>query len=490
MRINRTLLIGTLILGLSASAWAQAPAIVRQPSRAGLIGKMPHPGSIAPSPLPPSDGTTTQAILGDGTPVEIRRVSWPPPLHVLTMKQLAPGIGWAIATGSRLYWTSNNGANWKDITPRLSDAGKFQAIRAAFFLDTRRGWALIHTGFEDVPGEEGGRTATFDVASTVDAGGTWERHRLVMPPAMKPGTEGEYNYVADPIGEGSLSFSDAHHGWMSLVGFGNLGQGMLLVTSDGGRMWKQAPGDLLRCGQIVLVTPEEGWLVAAPGDDELYVTRDGAKTFKEVSVQTPTELPPKRGSHDYSRLFAPPVFLNDKRGFLQVTFIGDPKKPNSATVLFATKDGGQTWKTERMLKDLADTQGLGAMPSTIVDSTWITVQEKNYRLTLSEPHSGDRVSARTESGSSGSGYWGISDPSFLSANVGWVIAGDYQLMSTSDGGMSWTNITPGPKPHVIQPQGSSLPDDPTSDLAASPLPDNPAVAGPAAPRARSALPSQ
>ncbi len=32
------------------------------------------------------------------------------------MKLLAPGIGWALAN-HHLFWTTDNGASWKDITP-------------------------------------------------------------------------------------------------------------------------------------------------------------------------------------------------------------------------------------------------------------------------------------------------------------------------------------------------------------------------------------
>jgi hypothetical protein len=36
---------------------------------------------------------------------------------VTDMKLIAPNIGWA-ERGGRLYWTKDNGVNWKDITPR------------------------------------------------------------------------------------------------------------------------------------------------------------------------------------------------------------------------------------------------------------------------------------------------------------------------------------------------------------------------------------
>jgi photosystem II stability/assembly factor-like uncharacterized protein len=40
---------------------------------------------------------------------------------------------------------------------------------------------------------------------------------------------------------------------------------------------------------------------------------------------------------------------------------------------------------------------------------------------------------------------------FTSPTQGWVITSDGELRSTTDGGATWTNISSGPKPHVIHP---------------------------------------
>jgi photosystem II stability/assembly factor-like uncharacterized protein len=44
--------------------------------------------------------------------------------------------------------------------------------------------------------------------------------------------------------------------------------------------------------------------------------------------------------------------------------------------------------------------------------------------------------------------------SFATPADGWVIVGDGELMSTTDGGTIWTTLLPGPQPHVIQPHGN------------------------------------
>jgi hypothetical protein len=42
-------------------------------------------------------------------------------------------------------------------------------------------------------------------------------------------------------------------------------------------------------GPIVMVTPQFGWLVGGGGNDELYVTRDGAKTWQAVVLESPVK---------------------------------------------------------------------------------------------------------------------------------------------------------------------------------------------------------
>jgi hypothetical protein len=140
MRIDRILLIVVLIAWVSPSGWAQSPEIVRVPSE-GLIGKIPDHGTASASLMVPSETTTTQATLGDGTPVEIHHISWPPPLRVASIKLIVPGVGWALAS-RHLFWTTDNGVHWKDITP-TANVFSDEKICDVFFLDTHHAWVLL-----------------------------------------------------------------------------------------------------------------------------------------------------------------------------------------------------------------------------------------------------------------------------------------------------------------------------------------------------------
>src|SRR5208337_664357 len=96
MKMTCSLLVVALLL-LSPRVWAQAQ---NSPG-----------GSLTP------DAAASKAHGGD--------VLWygkaPPDWGgvVGRMKLIAPGVGWA-ERGKRFYWTTDNGANWKDITPPSS----------------------------------------------------------------------------------------------------------------------------------------------------------------------------------------------------------------------------------------------------------------------------------------------------------------------------------------------------------------------------------
>jgi hypothetical protein len=285
MRISRVFLLGALLLWLSPSTWAQSPNIVRPPlpepyNRIRPPGSLPNPGSLPSEP----SGRNIQVP-------EVKLLKSPIPWRVISMKLLAPGVGWALVTGRRLYRTDNAGTDWRDITP--SPRGSNGAtIEDVFFLDTRRGWVLLLTGFRSVPGKPDGEPQ-FDLAATSDSGATWDTYPLTIPPQVMENPDRRF---PDLLGQGTIAFADGVHGWLNLAGAGNLDQGRLLTTSDGGQSWSQAPGDLEEWAvprngpSIVLVTPDEGWMVGGRSSDELYVTRDGARTFEEISLPAPTEI--------------------------------------------------------------------------------------------------------------------------------------------------------------------------------------------------------
>src|SRR5215470_4256622 len=73
----------------------------------------------------------------------------------MRMGLVTTGIGWIVQnqgagpnSDDHLFWTSGDGANWKDITPRDPSS---RQIASSFFLDASHGWVLLTvTGKEPV----------------------------------------------------------------------------------------------------------------------------------------------------------------------------------------------------------------------------------------------------------------------------------------------------------------------------------------------------
>jgi hypothetical protein len=219
-----------------------------------------------------------------------------------------------------------------------------------------------------------------------------------------------------------------------------------------GRTWKRAAGaPELRNPQMLLVTSSEGWLYGVDlyGGPCLYVTRDGARSWQEVA-------PEVHGS-DESVVIGLPTFEDAKHGFLQVNGVdlGNPKYLTMA--LMATSDGGRTWKPDRTVADLDDIARMQYMSSTVVGSHWIFAAASEHHPVFTKLGPGARIDASADAATSVSHYKVARQLSFATPTQAWAIVGDGYLMSTTDGGATWTTLLPGPQPHVIQPHGSFIP---------------------------------
>jgi photosystem II stability/assembly factor-like uncharacterized protein len=335
--------------------------------------------------------------------------------QVMAMKLIAPDVGWALAN-RRLFWTTDNGANWKDITP-AGRVGSDEHIAYVFALDAHDIWLLY--------AQYGDPTCKFDLAHSGDTGVTWLWMPVRLPPELQHGL----------AGEGTIAFVDNRRGWMILNSANSsVRAGALLVTSDGGRDWRDThdddPGGQ---GPVLLITPEEGWMAGGEHDDDLHVTRDGAKSWQTISLPAP-----KEPSLAKFRTADVPVFEDSKHGFVAVTCAGGHQ---SAVVLFATDDGGRTWKQDRVLSNLEETSEGHRVQSAVVGDIWLIAKVSDHRPILTALRAGARMRATIDPASHSSGYFGANQISFVTPSQGWVLV-DAELLSTTDGGATWTDITP------------------------------------------------
>lgn len=270
------------------------------------------------------------------------------------MKLVAPNVGWALYD-TTVFWTSDGGAHWRDITPKLViDAkprrspgfpprgyhGLPEIIADVFFLDTRQGWVLFCCGQSDSTRPPDDDSPQYDLAMTTDAGTTWSIAGVTLP-------DGVSVLAGDGGNSGHIEFVDSRHGWMNLTGGeAHSSWGTLLATSDGGRTWRETndrpPGG---ADPFYLLAPTVAWQVSLPSwdepnDQELFVTRDGAQSWHKVTVRIPKDVSRADDADDYYDL---PIFEDSKHGFLRVTCSAHREGTKAAMVLFETRDGGRTW---------------------------------------------------------------------------------------------------------------------------------------------------
>jgi photosystem II stability/assembly factor-like uncharacterized protein len=220
----------------------------------------------------------------------------------------------------------------------------------------------------------------------------------------------------------AVSFADLRYGWA--VG----AQGAIFRTKDGGRHWvRQYLHGPWRVEEIVFgsvqaVSSKVCWVVGG----SIYKTVDGGKTWTRMAKR----LHPAALSSAHWRQVA---FPTAKAGWV-VSDSGD---------IIHTANGGKTWTCQRSGTSVDDAAGIVALDAKtafIGDNSagghtlLATTDGIGWRLVGARPFwNGDPT---------------IVDVCAASAKAVWLVAGNGEVLSSEDGGLTWRVSNPDPAPTI------------------------------------------
>ncbi len=264
-------------------------------------------------------------------------------------------------------------------------AGTLAWLRAVYFLDRDRGWAV------------GGSGA---LLGTIDGGKNW---RILRRP------------TEDTLHD--IYFSDAEHGWLVcersiyLLKAKDEPRSYLLRTSDGGASWKRVEvtgTDIdLAVIRITFANDERGWVFGEMG--ALYATEDGGRTWARQPVPT-------------KHLLHGAAFLDDGQGWL----VG------AGLTILKTTDGGATWR-EGQIEQVTDKPPASAQLRAVsfVDERrgWAVGTGGVVFATTNGGRTWRALATPTDAD--------LFDVKFFDASEGWAVGGGGTVLHTVDGGANW-----------------------------------------------------
>ncbi len=361
-----------------------------------------------------TDMSVAQTLPNGVTPAQTTNSS-----RIEDMKLISAGSGWVLAS-DRLFWTSDNGANWADITP--PDA---EHILGVFFLDQFHGWSISRHS------TSAQASKSLSIFRTNDGGSTWTA-----------ATFDTSSLEDDPIlGKGAhLYFSDPRNGWATIRDqtSTNFDSGIMIRTQDGGKTWSLLPTPP-SAGDFTFTDAMHGWLTGGPAGDKLWSTNNGGQSWIGTAIKGD-------GQHQNClNIYGAPVSFPSNGVALPVT---EQCTDGTYTSILESQDIGTSWHR--------------IVSRTIEDSlygSWSTSFAGDHALVVHSEHGGLHTESST--GNASSPYTTllpkggtILAASFVDAEKGWILYRSRQcqqqfavckdttvLLMTEDGGASFQSIS-------------------------------------------------
>jgi photosystem II stability/assembly factor-like uncharacterized protein len=371
--------------------------------------------------------------------------------YICNLQMIDVHNGWAstglVAGHSLLLRTTNGGESWRDCSPRGIPVD-VDADATGCFLGAENAWLPTYER----------TTHTAGLLRTTNGGSAWVWFRFMTP---APSTPAAFQ---------SVHFYTAKNGIASETDVG-LGSAdcQFYETQDGGANWFPLPifppgadpdaDDMPTmihlcnlCGDSVAFHPPANVIITHGdmGDEtpkngvRLSISDNMGRNWRDVKLPLPSEKF-RNGLAESG----PPVFLDDKNGWLPAQFRendGDTF-PFMGSAFYSTHDGGQTWTPMPGLLEAASGCVGGAVD--FVSATDIFVcGGANLYVTHDGAKSWQTIKPNIDFGRAGSKRE-VSQIDFVDAAHGWMILydnsndlpdGHDSLYRTSDGGATWTEL--------------------------------------------------
>jgi photosystem II stability/assembly factor-like uncharacterized protein len=367
------------------------------------------------------------------------------------------GGNWTTAAQRHLYWTTDWGAHWQDITPPIPD--RYQ-LGEVFFLDRSSGWVFLdplcgaRNGFAHPDLQAG-----LKLAFTRDSGKNWTTTDVRLPDSSR--------HLALADGLGCVTFADAKHGW-ARIGFADPSYDLLLLTTkDGGRSWKSLSNDPSKSGCVRFTNAKEGWMTdPSSGSLRVWKTEDGGRSWLDVSPSVPDAFGNAFGDYGI-------VIENRKRVSVAAYFMpstGDQIR------LFLTEDGGLTWKGEIALPTRGgwNHDALGLLGSSIIRGELSKLSREAPKQTLTLTTFTAKGLSKTQQAEAPSlppfpesdlpaCPTELSGLNMIDENHGWAYVRcgiTDMLFATVNAGGSWSDVSPAAVPEMTDyrfPENNKLP---------------------------------
>ncbi len=399
--------------GIATLAVIGATLVGLMALHSATVGPMPNPIPTPPAIVPNAGGVSAAGLIDQR--------------H-----------GWALVD-QHLLMSDDGGATWHDITPSSTALLFLGNPKGVAFFDANHGWvAAAETfGYETDPSY--GRV---DVWRTDDGGWTWTKVQL--PPAA-------VNTSGSTIPQVQFDFLDATHGFALLSGSSAQGadDSDLYWTADGGRTWSAdrptGTGRSGITGRFAFANADDGVIVGGTEPGGAAMTRDGGRTWHDVTLPLPS------GCSGNQMLAQQPWLFADGSGVLPMLCLGNGR--GVQLVVLTTRDAGGSWTTTQTI------DGAGVL-SVLGPQQWIMLDQGEVRRT--------NDGGRTWTSMASVVPWTFAVSSsfgFVDATTGWGLGGDaaaasagrQALYATRDGGATWQALDPAAALAVVSPAPSATP---------------------------------